>query len=136
MAIQSFVNYSTSADTNSPIGSYNIVPTALGALLTNYTVIISNGTLVVSAGAAQCHSRLINPRVYGTTNPPFTGSIIGIQNNDAISVSYSTPAVVASSVGSYPIVPTPSGSALGNYVVTTNNGTLTVDEGVAGGAGG
>jgi hypothetical protein len=65
-------------------------------------------------------------RVYGTTNPPLTGTVVGIQNNDAISADYSTPAVVASPAGTYPIVPTPSGATLENYNVTTNNGTLTV----------
>lgn len=119
------VNYSTAADTNSPIGSYNIVPTALGALLTNYLVIVSNGTLVVSPAPLSVTAD-DKSRVYATTNPPFTGAITGLQNNDAISTSYSTPAVVTSTVGTYPIQPAPAGSALGNYVVATNNGTLTV----------
>jgi Predicted phosphohydrolases len=119
------VNYSTAADTNSPVGSYNIVPTALGALLTNYIVVISNGTLVVSPAPLSVTAD-DKSRTYGTTNPPFTGSIVGIQNNDAISASYSTPAVISSPVGTYPIQPAPSGLTLGNYAVTTNSGTLTV----------
>jgi hypothetical protein len=94
-------------------------------LLTNYQVIVSNGTVVVSPAPLSLTADN-KSRVYATTNPPFTGTIVGVQNNDAISASYSTPAVVASPVGTYPIAPMPSGSGLGNYVVSTNNGTLTV----------
>jgi MBG domain (YGX type)/Bacterial Ig-like domain (group 3)/Calcineurin-like phosphoesterase len=119
------VTYSTGANTNSPIGTYNIVATALGDLLTNYIVITSNGTLVVSPAPLSVTANN-KSRGYGTTNPPFTGTMVGIQNNDAISAGYSTPAVIASPAGTYPIVPTPSGAALENYDVTTNNGTLTV----------
>jgi len=119
------VTYSTAANTNSPIGTYNIVPTALGALLTNYLVIVSNGTVVVSPAPLSVTADN-KSRIYGTTNPPLTGTLVGVQNNDAISASYSTPAVLSSPVGTYPIVPAPSGTSLGNYVVTTNNGTLTV----------
>jgi hypothetical protein len=120
-----FLSYSTVADTNSPIGSYNIVPTALGALLTNYMVIVSNGTLMVSPAPLSVTAD-DKSRIYATTNPPLTGTIVGVQNNDAISSAYSTPAVVTSPAGTYPIVPTPSGAALVNYAVATNNGTLAV----------
>jgi hypothetical protein len=120
-----FLTYSTVADTNSPIGSYNIVPTALGALLTNYMVIVSNGTLVVSPAPLSVTAD-DKSRIYATSNPPLTGTIVGVQNNDAISSTYGTPAIVASPAGTYPIVPTPSGAALVNYAVSTNNGTLTV----------
>jgi hypothetical protein len=119
------VNYSTTADTNSPIGSYVILASAVGDLLTNYLVIVSNGTVVVSPAPLTVTSE-DKSRLYATTNPPLTGTIVGVQNNDSIGASYITPAVVASPVGTYPIQPVPSGSGLGNYVVTTNNGTLTV----------
>jgi hypothetical protein len=63
------------------------------------------------------------------TNPIFTGSITGIQNADNITATYSTTATPSSPVGTYPIVPSlvDPHSRLGNYVVTTNNGTLTVN---------
>jgi len=38
----------TAAATNSPIGNYPIVPTLSGAMLTNYSAIVSNGTLAVT----------------------------------------------------------------------------------------
>ena len=50
----------------------------------------------------------------------------GLQNGDAITASYSTPAVAASSVGSYAITPGLSdpSNKLSNYTVTLNPGTL------------
>src|SRR5205814_9198069 len=68
-------------------------------------------------------------RAYGAVNPNFTGSITGIQYNDTITATYASNATAASNIGTYPIVPTlvdPSGK-LGNYTVTSNNGTLTVN---------
>ena len=58
----------------------------------------------------------------------FTGTITGIQNNDNITANYATTATVSSPVASYPITPTlldPSGK-LGNYTVSSTNGTLNV----------
>ncbi|MBA4148309.1 MAG: hypothetical protein H0X66_09350 [Verrucomicrobia bacterium] len=67
-------------------------------------------------------------RVYGDANPPLTGSISGIQNDDAISVFYSTGAGIASAVGDYAIVlglNDPDGRLI-NYNVETISGTLTI----------
>ncbi len=122
------VSYTTAADTNSAVGSYAIVPIAAGAMLTNYSVVASNGVLTVTPAALSVTANSV-ARVYGTTNPPFTGTIVGIQNNEAISANYSTLAVPASPVGTYPIVPALLGTTLGNYAVTTNNGLLTVTPG-------
>jgi hypothetical protein len=65
-------------------------------------------------------------RPYGAANPVLTGTVEGIQNGDAIVANYSTVAQTNSPVGRYEIVPGLSGAALGNYLVTTNLGTLTV----------
>jgi len=119
------VTYNTIADTNSPIGNYNIVPTASGPLLTNYFQLTTNGTLTVLAASLTVTANN-QSRLYGTTNPLFTGTIVGVQNNDPINVSYDTPAVVASPVGTYPILPVPSGGMLSNYSILTNSGVLTV----------
>lgn len=70
-----------------------------------------------------------------TLNKPFdaplpilTGIFSGVVNNDAIGVTYGTTAVWNSPVlaAGYPIVPAVSGTALSNYTVTVNNGTLFV----------
>ena len=67
-------------------------------------------------------------RLYGDPNPAFTGTITGIKNGDNITATYSTTATAASPVGTYPITPAlvdPTGK-LGNYTVTSTNGTLTI----------
>lgn len=119
------ISYTTVADTNSPIGSYDIVPGAAGPALTNYSVMASNGVLTVTPAGLSVTANNVT-RVYGVTNPPLTGVIVGIQNNEAISASYGTSANAASPVGTYPIVPSLFGSTLGNYSIVTNNGVLTV----------
>ncbi len=70
-------------------------------------------------------------RAYGQTNPVFNGTITGLINGDNITESYNCSATPTSQPGTYPIVPVlvdPNGR-LGNYSVTINNGTLTVDAG-------
>jgi photosystem II stability/assembly factor-like uncharacterized protein len=68
-------------------------------------------------------------RLYGSPNPAFTGSIVGIKNGDNITATYATTATQSSPVGTYPIVPTlvDPDNKLGNYVVTSTNGTLTIN---------
>jgi hypothetical protein len=77
-------------------------------------------SLLVTAGDAS--------RAYGAPNPAFTGGLSGLQNGDAITVSYSCSAIANSPVDSYPIVPILSDpdNRLPNYTVTTNEGSLTV----------
>jgi len=67
--------------------------------------------------------------LYGDPNPAFTGTVTGLKNGDNITATYASTATPASPVGNYPIVPTlvdPT-AKLGNYTVTSNNGTLTVN---------
>ena len=69
-------------------------------------------------------------RVYGQTNPAFSGTITGLQNADHITATYTTAATSNSPVGIYAITPTlvdPNGRLV-NYTVTTNNGVLTVNK--------
>jgi sugar lactone lactonase YvrE len=117
--------YAANATTASPVGPYAIVPTLSGAALSNYTVNASNGVLTVTAAPLVVAANNAS-RGYGAANPAFTGTMSGILNNDAITVTYSSDANAQSPVGSYSIVPALSGSALSNYTVTANNGTLTV----------
>ena len=67
-------------------------------------------------------------RPYGQNNPVFTGTITGLTNGDNITATYSCNATPASPPGPYLITPILSdpNDRLGNYTVTTNNGTLTV----------
>jgi hypothetical protein len=85
------------------------------------TLLVANASLVVTASNAS--------RLYGQANPAFTGSIIGLTNNDSIALG---PFVCAASntspPGPYPITPTltDTNNRVENYSVTTNFGTLTV----------
>ncbi|HEV7453689.1 MAG TPA: MBG domain-containing protein, partial [Candidatus Saccharimonadales bacterium] len=95
--------------------------------LGNYTVTSSNGTLTVNPAPLSV-TAASTTRIYGDPNPTFTGTITGIKNGDNITATYSSTATAASPIGTYPIVPAladPAGR-LGNYTVSTNNGTLTV----------
>jgi hypothetical protein len=97
--------------------------------LANYSVTITNGTLTVTPAGLTVVANDAS-RAYGATNPVFTGTIIGLQNDDSLSIkaTYATTATVASSAGTYPITPTLSDALgrLGNYTVTVISGTLTV----------
>lgn len=85
---------------------------------TTGTLTITKAPLAVAAAD--------NEKTCGETNPTLTGSIDGVQGNDAIGVTCTTSATSASGAGDYAIVPVASGSALANYDVTYTNGTLTI----------
>jgi hypothetical protein len=116
---------SSPAQTNSPVGTYPIVPSGLSA--TNYTLNYSNGTLTVTAFALLVRAD-DQSRLYGATNPVFTGTVTGLQNGDNVTATYSTLATPNSPRGTYAIVPTLSdpNQRLTNYSVTLSNGTLAV----------
>ncbi len=65
-------------------------------------------------------------RAYGAANPTFSGTVTGAQTGDTFTESFTTTATTASAVGSYPIVPSVTGTTLANYTVTVVNGALTV----------
>ena len=121
---------STTADPTSPIGTYPIVATLVDPTnkLGNYTVTINNGTLTVNPAPLSVTAANAS-RLFGTPNPPFSGIITGIKNSDPITATYSTTAIATSAPGTYPITATlvdPAGK-LGNYTVTSTDGTLTVN---------
>jgi hypothetical protein len=120
----------TTATVASVVGGYPI-EAALGTLsATNYSFAFTNGTLTVNAAALTITAHSTN-RLYGTTNPTFTGTLSGIVNGDAITGIYTTAATIDSPVGTYDIVPgfSDPGGKLGNYSLTLSNGTLTVNAG-------
>jgi hypothetical protein len=65
-------------------------------------------------------------RVYGATNPTFTGTVTGAKYSDSFSESFATSATTASAPGTYSVVPSVTGSDLSDYTVTTVDGTLTI----------
>jgi hypothetical protein len=121
--------FSASADTNSPLGTYPITPALVDpdTKLGNYTVTTNAGTLTVTTAPLTVTANDTN-RLYGTVNPDFTGSLLGLVNGDNITATFTTTATIDSPPGTYPITPllTDTDNKLGNYAVTTNAGTLTV----------
>ena len=109
----------------SVVGSYDIVPSVSGSTLGNYEVVINNGTLVVTKATLTVNA-VDKTRLYGDANPEFTGSVTGQKNSEVFPETFACAALPTSVVGSYDIVPSVSGSTLGNYEVVINNGTLVV----------
>jgi hypothetical protein len=110
-----------SAGTHSITASYggdNIFDVSPSAA---FTITINPAALSVAANSVS--------RLYGSPNPAFTGTIVGIKNADNITASYATTATQSSPVGTYAIVPTliDPDNKLGNYTVTSTNGTLTIN---------
>jgi hypothetical protein len=115
----------TTATQTSALGTYPITITQGTLAAQNYTFTLVNGTLTV-AGVPLTVSANSTARLYGAANPTFTGSVVGAQNGDTFTESFTTTATATSSPGSYPIVPTAVGTNLSNYTVTTVNGILTI----------
>lgn len=110
-------------------------PTAAGAYTATATIldgsydsVPATGTLSIAKASLSATANSAS-RFFGQANPPLTGTLLGNMPADNISASYTTTANPASVPGGYPITPVladPNGR-LGNYNVTLNNGTLTVN---------
>jgi hypothetical protein len=99
----------------------NISDAAYDAVPATGTLNIAKASLSATANSAS--------RFFGQANPPLTGSLLGNLPADNITATYTTSASPASAPGGYPITPVladPLGR-LGNYNVTLNSGTLTVN---------
>jgi hypothetical protein len=93
----------------------------------NYTAGTKTASFTVSATGLQVTANNAT-RLYGAANPVFTGAVLGAKSGDMFSESFTTTATPTSSVGSYVIVTTASGANVGDYVVTTADGALTVTQ--------
>jgi hypothetical protein len=123
------------AGTTRAAGSYTITPT-LGTLAAdNYQFSFTTGTLTVSKADFSITPAGGKSKVYGETFTAFTGSVAGLQNTDAVSVTYaSTGAVATANVASYDITVASFSFTAGsadNYnapTLNTANGGLTVGQ--------
>jgi lipopolysaccharide export system protein LptA len=130
--------YTSLANAASAVGTYPIVPALsdAGNKLGNYIVTISNGTLTVTAASLTITPAGNKSKVLGSTFTAFTGTVSGLQNSDAVTVSYTSAGAPASAaVGTYDItvasVTFTQGSA-SNYNIVSNTASkgLTVSYGV------
>lgn len=118
---------SCAATSLSGVGTYSIKVTATGVNINNYELIINNSTLSISPTSATVLG-FNTKKGFGEPNPSFTGTVLGIKNNDSVVFSASTTATQSSNVGVYPIQVTVSGSRISNYVFNFQNAVLTITE--------
>ena len=101
----------------------------------NYTV---NGTATTTANITPASLSITadnQARAVNTPNPPFSATYAGFVGGETPAVlngtlAFSTPAIVASPAGAYPI--TPYGQTSGNYRISYMDGVLTVIPGPVG----
>lgn len=133
--------YASSAVALTDVGVYGpsdplaITPTPVdpGSRLGNYTVTITKATLTLTVAPLSVTADDAS-RAFGAANPVFTGVIVGVISGDTITATYASAADGSTPVGVYgPATPeaiTPTlvdpGTRLGNYAVTSTNGTLTI----------
>jgi hypothetical protein len=119
-------SYTSSANAASAVGTYPIIPTLsdAGNKLGNYSVTIINGTLTVTPASLTITPAGNKSKILGSTFTAFTGTVSGLQNSDAVTVTYTSPGAQATAaIGTYDItvasVTFTSGSA-SNYNVVNN----------------
>jgi hypothetical protein len=123
------LHFSTAATASSPVNTYPVVPGGLTS--PNYAITFAGGNLVVTPASLTITADN-KSRVYGQPNPPLTVASYhyqGFVNGDTSAsltapVALSTPAVLDSFAGSYPIVV--GGAASRNYAIHFVSGTLTI----------
>ncbi|HXB62240.1 MAG TPA: MBG domain-containing protein [Acidobacteriaceae bacterium] len=120
------LSFSTTAVTLSDVGTYPIVPAAIGPALANYTVTVVDGTLTITQATGIVVTAGNATRVYGTANPVFTGTVSGTFASLGFTVSGTTTATITSDAGTYPIVPVLNGVNPADYVATIIDGVLTI----------
>ena len=118
------VNGTATYSTPLPLGSNSITASYSGD--TNFTAATANAVSVPVAMNVLDITAANATRVYGASNPTFTGTIIGAQNGDTFTESFTTTAAPTSAPGTYAIVPSAVGTNLAQYQQAVTNGTLTI----------
>lgn len=122
------LSYSCSYAAGSPVKDYSIVPAGLTS--GNYTIDFVPGTLTVNKVPLTVTAN--NETVTFNDAPPaysvnYSGFVVGEDETDlGGSLTFDSPYAIGSAVGTYSIMP--SGLISGNYDISFNPGTLTVDE--------
>src|SRR5262249_4425052 len=122
---------STTADTNSSVGSYDITATQGSLVATNYLLNFTNGTLTVNPAILTVTADN-QSRTYGATNPLLTASYTGFVSGESTNVlgaspTLSTWATTNSSVGCYSITVTNGPLPATNYSLIFVVGPLAVN---------
>jgi len=127
------VTYSSTGSATSGAGTYPITAAVTGASSGDYTLTDNAGTLTINKASLTIAE---NPAsgTYGNALPTLSGVVSGNVNGDTVgttlAVTYSTTASSSSpysDAGTYPITAAVTGASAGNYNVTDNGGTLTIN---------
>ena len=123
---ESVIVYSLSRATGENVGTYAITP-AGDAEQGNYNVVFVADDLTITKATATVTADT-KSKVYGESDPTFTATITGLQNNDSENViSYTVGRETGEDVGTYAI--TPAGDTeQGNYNVTYVSANLTISK--------
>jgi hypothetical protein len=111
--------------------SINVKPALLTITAANCTWTYGN-PIVAICNPLMCIGPLprgISRQTAGNPTPWLGGTIVGLENGDAIWATYSTTATLTSPAGTYAIVPTAVAMVpgkLSNYAITLIDGTLTI----------
>ena len=122
------VTLTTTALTNSPVGSYPIV--ASGASDTNFVINCVDGTLTVTPRPLTIKAQN-KTMIYGAALPALTAAYSGLASGETaanldVPPVLTTTAIPGSGVGTYPV--TISGASDPNYTITLVNGMLIVNQ--------
>lgn len=128
-ALTPMLTVTTLANEQSAIGNYDIVASGMSV---NYEITFEPGTLTIGKKALTI-TNTNRSKTYGETlaGTDFAGTIIGVVNNDDITVSRNSAGAPAlAGVDTYSIVATLNDpdNKLTNYEVSNTNGTLTVSK--------
>ena len=107
-------------------GTYAITATlAPAGVLSNYTITSNTGTFTIGKLNASV-TPAASSKNYGAADPTLTGTLSGFLASDGVTATYTRAAGEA--VGTYAITATLFGAGLGNYNVTNNTGTFTINK--------
>ena len=117
------LTYDGNAASPTNAGSYQVIGTINDL---NHAGAATN-SLVITATPLSVVANNTN-RMFGRSNPEFTGVLTGVISGDNITASYDSPAIVTSPAGDYDIIPTliDPDSRLSNYTASATNGLLTI----------
>ena len=121
------LSFTTSATSNSPVGSYPVLVSGLSS--SDYAITYQEGFLSVLPVSLTVTVQSAS-RLYGQGNPTFTANYSGFVNGDTASslsgtLVFSTGAILASPVGNYTVYAT--GLQANNYTISYVNGVLSVN---------
>jgi filamentous hemagglutinin family protein len=127
------VTLTTAATALSPVGGYAITPgAAVGTGLGNYDITYETGTLTIDPAAltitAGNQQSTYGQRPNLGENDFFSSGLVAGTGDSVSSVTLASDATALSPVGGYTITPSgAAGTGLGNYTITYDLGTLTID---------